>query len=459
MEFIGNVYNRGFSLQQFRYFIYYLFDYFGYKTLERSYLLKILDKETDKMIVVERPQHLYMRVAVALHKNNISSAIKTYNLISQHYYTHASPTLFNAGTRLASLASCYLAGSEDSLDGIFKTITDCAKISKLAGGIGLHVSNIRAKGSLIRGTNGPSDGIVPMIKTYNQVANYINQGSRRKGSFAIYLEPHHADILEFLDLKKNQGSEDLRARDLFYAMWISDLFMKKVENDEDWYLMCPDECPGLSDVYGDEYKKLYNKYVEEKRYKRVVKAQEVWSRILDSQIETGVPYIGYKDAVNKKCNQKNLGTIRSSNLCVAPETMILTSKGYFPIVELENKEVEVWNSEEWSKTVVKKTGEDQELIKVKLSSGSDLECTPYHNFYIARGKRPSQYPRLIKIQAKDLKKGMKLIKTKFPIIEKGESDFPYPYEHGLFSADGTYEHNSENSSLPRIGHLQEAQHP
>ena len=294
----------------------YLFDYFGYKTLEKSYLQKIKDKKTGKMQVVERPQHLYMRVAIGIHKDDIESAIKTYNLISQHYYTHATPTMFNAGTRLANLASCFLIGTDDSIEGIFKTVTDCGKISKMAGGIGLHVTNIRAKGSLIRGTNGPSDGLVPMIKVYNEVAKYINQGGKRKGSFAIYLEPHHSDILEFLDLKKNQGHEDVRARDLFYAMWVSDLFMKQVEKDEDWYLMCPDECPGLSDVYGDDFEKLYWSYVEQKRYKRVVKAQEVWTRILDSQIETGTPYIGYKDAVNKKCNQKNLGTIKSSNLCL-----------------------------------------------------------------------------------------------------------------------------------------------
>ena len=294
----------------------YLFDYFGYKTLERSYLQKILNKTTNKMDVVERPQHLYMRVAIGIHKDDIESVIKTYNLISQHYYTHATPTLFNAGTRLANLASCFLIGTEDSLEGIFKTITDCGKISKMAGGIGLHVTNIRAKGSLIRGTNGPSDGLIPMLKVYNEVAKYINQGGKRKGSFACYVEPWHSDILEFLDLKKNQGHEDVRARDLFYAMWVPDLFMKRVEEDSDWYLMCPDECPGLTDVYGEEFEELYNKYVEEGRYKRIVKAQEVWTHILDAQMETGTPYIGYKDAVNKKCNQKNLGTIRSSNLCL-----------------------------------------------------------------------------------------------------------------------------------------------
>lgn len=833
----------------------YLFDYFGYKTLERSYLQKILNKKTDKMEVVERPQHLYMRVAVGIHKDNIENILKTYDLISQHYYTHASPTLFNGGTRLNQYSSCFLLGSFDSLEGIFKTITDCGKISKLGGGIGLHVTSIRAKGSMIRGTNGKSDGIIPMIKVYNETAKYINQGGKRKGSFACfvkdtkictvnegikniqdvkigdqvvthmnrvrpvtqvhknklnnrkiykvsiqgnndiyvtgnhkfwsfytkkyksekisygwnsveelksylenkdtkrqscyvsipcgtnikndkeyiiniqdyknsilndtvkelveidndkiypvsycdykkstigqivnkswiidenlanlfgiwlgdgclrkykgyvngitftvhkenvklidyivkncevifgcrvtlseskrsnvtqiyinshiigivfqnlfgsyfdgkklpnivfswpkelivnliaglittdghiskrkktditlglsnenlmiqiyhlcrnngikttypkpfgkhytmsikksnelvkrilkvydddrmqkcldninendndrylkitsinetdrndeyvytlgieedhsytvegvlvencYLEPWHADIIEFLELKKNQGHEDMRARDLFYAVWMPDLFMKCVEEDGDWYLMCPDECPGLNDVYGDDFEKLYNKYVQEKRYKRVIKAQEIWTKILDAQIETGTPYIGYKDAVNKKCNQKNLGTIKSSNLCVAPETMILTSKGYFPIVELENKEVEVWNGEEFSTTMVKKTGQDQELIKVVLSNGSELECTPYHKFYIARGKRPSQYPRLIQVDAQNLKHGMKLIKSEYPVVKQGNSDFPYPYEHGLFCADGTYEHNSENSLLPRI---------
>jgi len=294
----------------------YLFDYFGYKTLEKSYLQKIFNKQAKKIEVVERPQHLYMRVAIGIHKDDIDSIIKTYNLISQHYYTHASPTLFNAGTRLANLSSCYLIGTEDSIDGIYKTITDCGRISKVGGGIGVHITNIRSKGSVIRGTNGTSDGIIPMIKVYNSTCLYINQSGKRKGSFAMYIEPWHADILEFLDLKKNQGHEDMRARDLFYAVWTPDLFMKMVEQDGDWYLMCPDECPGLSDVYGEDFEKLYNKYIEEKRYKRVVKAQEVWTRILDSQMETGTPYIGYKDAVNRKCNQKNLGTIRSSNLCL-----------------------------------------------------------------------------------------------------------------------------------------------
>lgn len=429
----------------------YMFDYFGFKTLEKSYLLKVFDKKTNAMKVVERPQHLYMRVALGIHKEDIKSVLKTYEYISQHFYTHASPTLFNGSTRLANLSSCFLMGTNDSIEGIYKTITDCARISKVGGGIGVHISNIRAKGSLIRGTNGVTDGIIPMIKVYNSTASYVNQSSRRKGSFAIYIEPYHADIMEFLDLKKNQGHDDIRARDLFYAIWMPDLFMKQVEKDGDWYLMCPDECPGLPDTYGDDFEKLYWKYVEEKKYRRVLKAQEVWKKILDAQIETGVPYIGYKDQVNKKCNQKNLGVIKSSNLCVAPETMILTSNGYFPIVDLKDKEVDVWNGQEFSKTTVKQTGESQELIKVTLSNGSVLECTPYHKFYIVRGKRPSQYPRLIQIEARNLKPDMKLIKSEFPIIREGSNDFPYPYEHGLFCADGTVEHNSKSNEEKLCG--------
>lgn len=389
-------------------------------------------------VEVDGFQFLKLESKTLLHEN-LPNYVYTIGIQDDHSY--------NVGGIVAE--NCFLIGTSDNIEGIFKTISDCGKISKMAGGIGLHISNIRAKGSLIRGTNGPSDGIIPMIKVYNETAKYINQGSRRKGSFAMYLEPHHADILEFLDLKKNQGHEDVRARDLFYAVWVSDLFMRRVEEDGDWHLMCPDECPGLTEVYGEEFEKLYNKYVEERRYKRVIKAQKIWTRILDAQIETGTPYICYKDAVNRKCNQKNLGTIRSSNLCVAPETMILTSKGYYKIQDLENKTVEVWNGQEWSTTVVKKTGENQELLKVQLNSG-ELECTPYHKFYIVTGKRASEYPRIKQIEAKDLKPGMRLIKTEFPILTDGDSDFPYPYEHGLFTADGTYEHNSENSVLPRI---------
>ncbi len=287
----------------------YLFDYFGFKTLEKSYLMKLSGK------VLERPQHLYMRVAIQVHKDDIDNIIKTYHLISQHYFTFASPTMFNAGSRLQNLSSCFLIGTHDSIGGIYKTISDCAQISKVGGGIGVHINNIRSKGSVIRGTNGHSDGIIPMLKVYNSTCLYVNQSGKRKGSFAMYLSPEHPDIFEFLDLRKNQGSEDMRARDLFLAMWISDLFMKQVELDGDWYLMDPDECPRLSDCYGEEYEELYWKYVEQGKFKRKVKAQEIWMKILESQIETGTPYILYKDQANKKSNQSNIGTIKSSNLC------------------------------------------------------------------------------------------------------------------------------------------------
>ena len=297
----------------------YMFDYFGFKTLERSYLFKINGK------VVERPQHMYMRVAVALNPDNLEDILKTYDLISQGYYTHASPTLFNAGKIYQNFSSCFLLGTEDSMEGIFKTISDCAIISKMGGGIGVHISNIRAKGSVIRKTNGKSDGIVPMLKVYNETSCYSNQSGARKGSFAIYIEPWHADIMAFLDLRKNQGHENVRARDLFYALWIPDLFMEKIERGEDWYLMCPDECPGLSDVYGEEFNELYEKYVKEGRYKSVVKAQEVWFKVLEAQIETGTPYLLYKDSVNKKSNQKNIGVVKSSNLC-SEITLVSDSK-------------------------------------------------------------------------------------------------------------------------------------
>jgi ribonucleoside-diphosphate reductase alpha subunit len=288
----------------------YLIDYFGYKTLERSYLLR---DRADK--IMERPQHMWMRVALALHGQDIEKVLESYKLLSQKYFTHASPTLFNAGGMREQNSSCYLMGTSDSLEGIFKTMTDCAKISKYAGGIGLHISNIRAKGSKIRGTNGKSDGIVPMLKAFNEVSRYINQGGKRNGSFAIYIEPYHADILEFLDLRKNTGEPNLRARDLFYALWVCDLFMERVEQDLDWQLFCPDECPGLQDAFGTEFKQLYEHYTKENKMKKTIKARFLWEKILSTQIETGMPYMAYKDAANEKSNQKHFGTIKSSNLC------------------------------------------------------------------------------------------------------------------------------------------------
>jgi len=295
------------------------FDYFGFKTLERSYLMRMEGK------VVERPQHLFMRVAVGIHGEDIASAIETYNLMSEKWFIHATPTLFNAGTPKPQLSSCFLLSmTDDSVGGIFETLTRCAKISQSAGGIGLSIHNIRATGSYIKGTGGTSNGIIPMLRVFNDTARYVDQGGgKRKGAFAIYLEPWHADIYDFLELKKNHGKEELRARDLFFAAWIPDLFMERVKNDAEWSLFCPNEAPGLYDCYGGEFEALYHRYEKEGRARKVVRAQELWFAILESQIETGTPYILYKDHANRKSNQKNLGTIRSSNLCT--EIMEYTS--------------------------------------------------------------------------------------------------------------------------------------
>ena len=287
------------------------YDYFGFKTLERSYLIRIDGK------AIERPQHLLMRVAVGIHGEDIPAAIETYHLLSEKWFTHATPTLFNAGTPKPQLSSCFLLTmKDDSIDGIYDTLKQCAKISQSAGGIGLSVHNVRAKGSYIKGTGGTSNGIVPMLRNFDMTARYVDQGGgKRKGSFAIYLEPWHADVFDFLDLKKNHGKEEMRARDLFYAMWIPDLFMKRVENNEMWSLFCPNEAPGLAEVWGEEFERLYEKYEKEGRFRKQIKAQDLWFEVLESQIETGTPYILYKDAANRKSNQKNLGTIKSSNLC------------------------------------------------------------------------------------------------------------------------------------------------
>ena len=294
------IYNRDFG-----------YDYFGFKTLERSYLLKINGK------IAERPQHMLMRVAVGIHLNDMEAVIETYELMSKKYFTHATPTLFNSGTPKPQMSSCFLLTMKsDSIDGIYDTLKQTAKISQSAGGIGLAIHNVRATGSYIAGTNGTSNGIVPMLKVFNDTARYVDQGGgKRKGSFAIYIETWHADIFDFLDLKKNHGKEEMRARDLFYAMWISDLFMKRVQEDGPWTLMCPNECPGLCDTHSEEFEALYTKYEAEGKGRKTVKARELWEKILESQIETGTPYMLYKDAANRKSNQKNLGTIRSSNLC------------------------------------------------------------------------------------------------------------------------------------------------
>ena len=318
-EFLDShvIYNRDFN-----------YDYFGFKTLERSYLLKINGK------IVERPQHMLMRVAVGIHLNDLQSVIETYDLMSKKFFTHATPTLFNAGTPKPQMSSCFLLTmKDDSIDGIYDTLKQTAKISQSAGGIGLSIHNVRATGSYIRGTNGTSNGIVPMLRVFNDTARYVDQGGgKRKGSFAIYIEPWHADIFEFLDLKKNTGKEEMRARDLFFAMWISDLFMQRVENDGEWTLMCPNECHGLYDTYGEKFEELYTSYELAGKGRKTIRARELWEKILESQIETGTPYMLYKDAANRKSNQKNLGTIRSSNLCT--EILEYTSEDEIAVCNL-----------------------------------------------------------------------------------------------------------------------------
>ena len=326
-EYLENVYYRVVTdrrvIQEFEDMIDYsrdfMFDYFGFKTLEKGYLLKV-DGE-----VIERPQHMWMRVAIQLHGKNFKKVKETYDALSLGYFIHATPTLFNSGTNHCQLSSCFLLTMDsDSIQGIYKTLGDCAQISKWAGGIGLSVHNIRARGSRIHGTNGESTGIIPMLKVFNDTAKYVNQGGKRNGSFAIYLEPWHADIEDFLKLKLNQGAEEDRARDLFYGLWIPDLFMKRMVDNKDWTLMCPNECPGLADCWGEEFEKLYTKYESEGKGRKTIPAQKLWQMILDAQIQTGTPYLCYKDAANSKSNQQNLGTIKSSNLCT--EIMEYTSK-------------------------------------------------------------------------------------------------------------------------------------
>ncbi len=350
------IYNRDFG-----------YDYFGFKTLERSYLLKLNGN------IAERPQHMLMRVSVGIHLDDLDSAIETYELMSKKYFTHATPTLFNAGTPKPQMSSCFLlAMKDDSIDGIYDTLKNTAKISQSAGGIGLSIHNIRATGSYIAGTNGTSNGIVPMLQVFNDTARYVDQGGgKRKGSFAIYMEPWHADIYEFLDLKKNHGKEEMRARDLFYAMWISDLFMKRVEANEDWTLMCPSECPGLFTNHSEEFEKLYLGYEAAGKGRKTVKARELWEKILESQIETGTPYMLYKDAANRKSNQKNLGTIRSSNLCT--EIMEYTSPD----------EIAVCNLASIALPMFIKNGEfdHKELFKVTKRVTKNLNKVIDRNYY------------------------------------------------------------------------------
>ena len=373
-------------------------NYFGLRTLERSYLQKV------DGLLAESPQYMWMRVSLGIHEDNWELVKETYDHMSQGYFTHATPTLFNAGTPRPQCSSCFLiATKDDSIDGIYDTVKECAQISKWAGGIGLHIHDIRGEGSHIKGTNGTSSGVIPMLRVFNSTARYVNQAGRRKGSIAVYMEPWHCDIEGFLDLRLNQGDEEARCRDLFTALWIPDLFMKRVQENGKWSLFSPDRVSGLSDLYGDAFEDAYIRYEEEGLAVKTVTAINLWQRILKSQVETGTPYMVYKDAANNKSNQKNLGTIKSSNLCVAPETKILTENGEIRIDTLVDKTVNVWNGREFSKVVVRRTGENQPIMTVKTKNGHTLRCTPYHRFYLSDDETY--------LDAKDLKVGMKIVPT------------------------------------------------
>ena len=365
------IYNRDFG-----------YDFFGFKTLERSYLLRINGN------IVERPQHMLMRVSIGIHKEDIDAAIETYELMSKRFFTHATPTLFNSGTPKPQMSSCFLLQmQDDSIEGIYDTLKQTAKISQSAGGIGLSIHNIRATGSYIRGTNGTSNGIVPMLKVYNDTARYVDQGGgKRKGSFAVYLEPWHADVFQFLDLKKNHGKEEMRARDLFYAMWIPDLFMKRVEEDANWTLMCPNECPHLYDTYGEEFEKLYTSYEKVGKGRKTIKARELWEKILEAQIETGNPYMLYKDAANRKSNQKNLGTIRSSNLCT--EIMEYTAKDEVAVCNLASIAIPMYISEN---AQGKKYFDHKKLFKVTKKITKNLDTVIDQNFYPVKEAENSNF--------------------------------------------------------------------
>jgi ribonucleotide reductase alpha subunit len=400
----------------------FVFDYFGFKTLQKGYLLE-----------GERPQYMWMRVAVQLHGKDLLHVKETYDALSQGYFIHATPTLFNSGTNHAQLSSCFLVHmQEDSIKGIYDTLGECAQISKWAGGVGLSIHNIRARDSIIHGTNGKSTGIVPMLKVFNDTAKYVNQGGKRNGSFAIYLEPWHPDIEEFLRLKLNTGTDDERARDLFYGLWIPDLFMQRVEQDGYWSMFSPDTCPGLAESWGDDFTALYCEYERKNLAMKEIPAKKLWQMIVDAQIQTGTPYLLYKDACNSKSNQQHLGTIKSSNLCVAPETELamriipdapptLTGRE-LQIWDIQNpihvvsgridafvgETVEIWNGTLWSKVTVAKTGSKQKLLRVEISVDSEtrvLYCTEYHKFIL-----PTKYfiSECERVEAKDLEPGMHL---------------------------------------------------
>ncbi|RPG82105.1 MAG: ribonucleoside-diphosphate reductase subunit alpha [Crocinitomicaceae bacterium TMED135] len=380
------------------------YDFFGFKTLERSYLLKL------KGEVAERPQQMLMRVAVGIHKDNLDAAIETYNYMSEGWFTHATPTLFNSGTPKPQMSSCFLLTTkEDSIPGIYDTLKQCAQISQSAGGIGLSIHDIRATGSYIKGTNGTSNGIVPMLRVFNDTARYVDQGGgKRKGSFAIYVEPWHADIFDFLDLRKNHGKEEQRARDLFYALWIPDLFMQRVEENGDWTLMCPNECPGLADVHGKDFEKLYKKYESEGKGRKSIKAQELWFKILESQIETGTPYMLYKDAANEKSNQKNLGTIKSSNLCT--EIIEYTAPDEVAVCNLASIAL--------PKFVIDGKFDHEKLFKVAYRVTKNLDKVIDANYYpVAEARNSNMRHRPIGIGVQGLADTFILLRQAFESVE------------------------------------------
>lgn len=441
-EFLDSqlIYDRDFS-----------YDYFGFKTLERSYLLRMHGK------IVERPQHMLMRVSIGIHKDDLDSALETYELMSKKFMTHATPTLFNAGTPKPQMSSCFLLTmKDDSIDGIYDTLKQTAKISQSAGGIGLSIHNVRGTGSYIGGTNGTSNGIVPMLRVYNDTARYVDQGGgKRKGSFAIYVEPWHSDIFEFLDLKKNHGKEEMRARDLFYAMWIPDLFMERVEKNEDWTLMCPNECPGLFDCHGAEFEALYAKYESEGRGRRTVKAREVWSKIMESQIETGTPYMLYKDAANLKSNQQNLGTIRSSNLCT--EILEYTSPDEVAVCNLASIALPMFVSEEG-------TFDHDKLFDVTYKVTKNLNKVIDRNYYpVVEARNSNMRHRPVGLGVQGLADAFIMLRLPFDSDEakqlnkdifetmyyaavtsskdQAKLDGPYESYKGSPIADGKFQHN------------------
>ena len=384
----------------------YNIDYFGLKTLQKAYLFK-----DPKGNIIERPQDMWMRVSLAIHCGNIKSALQTYEYMSDKYFTHATPTLYNAGTKWQQLSSCYLLElEEDSIQGIYNTLADCAQISKWAGGIGIHIHNLRATGADIRKNKGVCSGIVPALRVFNATSRYVNQGGKRPGSIAIYLSVDHPDVSKFLDLKKNTGDEEERCRDLFYALWIPDLFMKRVKENGKWSLFCPHKVPGLSDVYSEEYENIYLEAENNKLYNEQVDAQKLWFSICNSQIETGTPYILYKDHVNRKSNQMNVGTIKSSNLCVHPDTKVLTDNGEVVIGEYENQSINVWNGKRFSNVVVKKTGENVNLNKIHFNLKTSITCTPEHKFH----KQLHNIDTTIEIPCNELKVGDEMMHFRMP---------------------------------------------